>query len=58
MEKTSGIIYPNSPTQTIVYDVVNAKKSIIIKCFLEKTKDINEIISFVEIIMLQCKWMD
>ena len=50
MEKTSGIIYPNSPTQTIVYDAVNALEKIEHNhkmLSLEKTKDINEIISFI-----------
>ena len=49
MEKISGIIYPNSPTQNIIYEVVNSLEKVEHShkmLSLEKTKDINEIISF------------
>ena len=49
MEEETGIVYPHSPTQTIHYDVVNELEKVEHNhemLSLEKTKDINEIISF------------
>lgn len=49
MEEETGIIYPHSPTQTIHYDIVNELEKVEHNhemLSLEKTKDINEIISF------------
>ncbi len=49
MEEKTGIIYPHSPTQTIHYDVVNELEKVEHNhemLSLEKTKDVNEIISF------------
>ena len=49
MEEETGIIYPHSPTQTIHYDVVNELEKVEHNhemLSLEKTKDVNEIISF------------
>ena len=49
MEEETGIVYPHSPTQTIHYDIVNELEKVEHNhemLSLEKTKDINEIISF------------
>lgn len=50
LEKETGIIYPNSPTQKINYDVVNELQKVEHNhplLSLNKTKDVNDLESFV-----------
>lgn len=50
LEKETGIIYPNSPTQKINYDVVNELQKVEHNhplLSLDKTKDVNDLESFV-----------
>lgn len=50
MEKESGIIYPDSPTQKVLYNVVNGLQKVKhnhLMLSLEKTKDIAEVDKFV-----------
>ena len=50
LEKQTGIIYPDSPTQTINYEVVNSLKKVTHNhpmLSLEKTKSIPELLDFV-----------
>lgn len=49
LEKETGLIYPNSPTQTVFYDVVNSLKKVEHNhkmLSLDKTKSIDEVQSF------------
>lgn len=51
LEKKTGIIYPDSPTQRIHYEIVNSLKKVIhnhLMLSLEKTKDISEILDFID----------
>lgn len=51
LERKTGIIYPDSPTQKIHYEVVNSLKKVIhnhLMLSLEKTKDISEILDFID----------
>ena len=50
MEKLTGIVYPDSPTQSIQYDVVNELNKVKHNhpmLSLEKTKDVSEILDFI-----------
>ena len=49
LEKETGIIFPDSPTQTIKYDVVNSLEKVVHNhkmLSLDKTKDWNEFLSY------------
>lgn len=49
LEKETGLIYPNSPTQTVFYDVVNSLKKVEHNhkmLSLDKTKSIDEVQEF------------
>jgi DNA ligase (NAD+) len=49
LEKETGLIYPNSPTQTVFYDVVNSLKKVEHNhkmLSLDKTKSIDEVQNF------------
>lgn len=51
LEKKTGIIYPDSPTQKIHYEVVNSLKKVAhnhLMLSLEKTKDVSEILDFID----------
>ena len=51
LEKESGIVLDNSPTQSVVFEIVNALKKIEHNhkmLSLEKTKDIGEIATFID----------
>ena len=51
LEKETGIIFPDSPTQTIKYDVVNSLEKVVHNhkmLSLDKTKDWNEFLSYFE----------
>lgn len=51
LERKTGIIYPDSPTQKIHYEVVNSLKKVIhnhLMLSLEKTKDISEVLDFID----------
>ena len=50
MEKESGIVFANSPTQTITYQVVNKLEKVEhnhLMLSLDKTKDLNAVKSFI-----------
>ena len=51
LEKETGLIYPNSPTQTVYYDVVNSLKKVEHNhkmLSLDKTKSIDEVQNFLD----------
>lgn len=51
LERKTGIIYPDSPTQKIHYEVVNSLKKVIhnhLMLSLEKTKDVSEVLDFID----------
>ena len=50
MEKLTGIVYPDSPTQSIQYDIVNELNKVKHNhpmLSLEKTKDVSEMLDFI-----------
>lgn len=60
LEKETGIIFPNSPTQSISYEVVNALTKVKHNhkmLSLDKTKDISDVLKFIagQSVLAMCK---